>query len=78
MTALVEKLKQLHTFYSTYVMYFLTGVAMYWLQLPPDQQQAIMDSLPLLKWLGPLVGFVMFMIARGWPQPPRPGDSPNI
>lgn len=37
-----------------------------------------MDSLPLLKWLGPLVGFVMFMIARGWPQPPRPGDSPNI
>lgn len=39
MTALVEKLKQLHTFYSTYVMYFLTGVAMYWLQLPPTSNR---------------------------------------
>lgn len=72
MSALFAKLKLLHTFYSTYVTYLLMGIAAYWLQLSPDQQQSILASIPWLSWAGPLVGMVMFLIARGLPQkPPR-------
>ena len=77
MSKILSKLKQLHFFYSTYVIYFLMGVAAWWLQLPLDQQQAVMESFPWLKVAGPLLGLVMFMIARGWPQPPHPIDPPK-
>lgn len=69
---LFHKLKLLHMFYSTYVTYFLMGVAAWWLQLPLDQQSSIMESLPWLKFAGPFTGLAMFMIARGWSQPNVP------
>lgn len=77
MSKFFSKLKQLHTFYSTYVTYLLMGIAAWWLQLPLDQQQSIMESLPWLKVLGPAVGLVMFMVARGWPQPPPSIEPPT-
>lgn len=75
-TTLISKLKQLHMFYSTYVTWVLMGIAAWYLQLSVDQQQSIMAALPWLKVVGPLLGLVAFLVARGWPQPPHPIDPP--
>lgn len=60
-------LKELHTFHSTYVMYFLSGLLAYWLQLSPEDQQAVFAVFPALKIIAPAIGLVSFMVARGLP-----------
>jgi hypothetical protein len=64
-------LKMLFTRYSTYVVFFASGAAAYWLQLPIADQQAVLEAYPLLKIAGPAIGFLTFMVARGLPQGPK-------
>ena len=54
--------------YSTYVVTVITAVFAYWLQLPLDQQAAILDQFPTLKMIAPGIGFISFMISRCIPQ----------
>lgn len=44
------------------------GGAIY-LSLPLDQQQAILDHLPVEPWLVPVIASVVGIVARMWPQP---------
>ena len=39
-----------------------------YLALPPDQQQAIVQHLPVPPWLLPIVATVIGILARLWPQ----------
>lgn len=64
---LTAALKELHTFHSTYVMYFLSGLLAYWLQLSPEDQAAVFAVFPALKVVAPFLGLVAFMVARGLP-----------
>lgn len=61
-------LSELFTRYSTLVVLFLTGLAAYWLQLPVDEQQALMLAYPWLKHVVPAAGLVAFLVARGAKQ----------
>lgn len=65
----VETLKMLATRYSTWVVFVLSGTMSWWMQLPLETQSMILQALPLLKWFGPVVGFFLFLVARGLPQP---------
>lgn len=40
-----------------------------YLALPVDQQQAIVDHLPVPPWLIPIATFALRYAARNWPQP---------
>lgn len=67
--------------FSTYVVAIVTGVAYYWLQLSPAEQQALITAYPWLKHAAPLSAFVAFLAARVWPQtppaPPPPDTEPQ-
>lgn len=65
---LMSNLKQLHTYLSTWVVFGITTLAAWWLQVPPEQQHALMADNPALRWLVPLAAFGAFCIARGLPQ----------
>lgn len=51
-----------------------------YLALPADQQQALINHLPVPPWLIPIVGSVVGIAARLWPQksltPPAADGSP--
>lgn len=65
-----NNLKRMHRYFSTWVAFLAAAAAAYWLQLTPGDQQAVLEAFPALKLLGPAVGFVAFVIARGVPQLP--------
>lgn len=44
------------------------GAAIY-LRLSAEQQQAILDHLPVEPWLVPIIASVVGIAARMWPQP---------
>jgi len=67
----IDNLKRLHTKISTYVALLASAAAAFWLQLTPEDQQAILASFPALKLIGPAVSFVAFVVARGIPQLPK-------
>ena len=49
-----------------------------WLALPPDQQQTIIAHLPVPAWVLPIVGTVVGVVARLWPQANlQPNDAPK-
>jgi hypothetical protein len=54
---------------SAAVVAVLMGVAWYWLQLPPAEQQSLMTSYPVLKHLAPLMGLIAYLGAKLWPAP---------
>jgi hypothetical protein len=70
-------LKQLFTYYSTYVAFFSASAAAYWLQLDRATQDSILAMWPSLKFIGPAVGFVSFLVARGLPQAPKSTTPPQ-
>lgn len=57
---------------STHVALIASCAAAYWLQMSPDEQREVLALFPALKWLGPLIAFVAFVLAKGVPQPPKP------
>ena len=57
-----------HKMASNYVM-GASGVAFaIYLGLPPEQQAALIAHLPLPPWLVPIIGSVVGIVARLWPQ----------
>ena len=40
----------------------------FWLYIPPDQQQTIMDHLPVPRWALPLIVTLIGWTVRIWPQ----------
>ena len=62
---------KLYTQYSFYVVFFISGVIAYWLQMAVEEQAAVLAAFPSLKLVAPFSGFVAFMIARGVPQAPK-------
>lgn len=64
-------LKELATRYSTWVVAVITGAAAYWLQLPAQEQAALLASYPWLKQVAPAAGLIAFLVARAAPQTPK-------
>lgn len=60
--------KEAFTHISTYVIFFYTSAAGWWLLQDTATQQAILNSWPPLRWILPAASFVAFMVAKGWPQ----------
>ncbi|HCZ47995.1 MAG TPA: hypothetical protein DCZ11_03200 [Gammaproteobacteria bacterium] len=61
-------MSELFTRYSTWVVTALMGVAAYWLQLPIEEQQALIAAYPWLKHAAPVLGLLAFLGARGAKQ----------
>lgn len=59
---------------STYVVLLSTGAGAAWLQLGPAKQQAIIDALPGMQYVAPLITIAAFVLAKGIVQKP-PGDT---
>lgn len=64
--------KEVLTRYSTWVVFIVTGIAYYWLQLPAAEQAALQAAYPWLKHAAPLAALVAFLVARAKAQPPQP------
>lgn len=62
---------KLYRHYSTYVAFFASGAAAYWLQMSLEEQTALLSAAPALKVLAPIVSFGAFLVARGVPQQPE-------
>lgn len=67
----IAELKRIPKYFSTWVAFLASAAAAYWLQLSPDDQQAILSAVPALKLVGPAIGFAAFVVARGLPQAPK-------
>lgn len=68
MPSFKDNLSQLYRHYSTYVAFFASSAAAYWLQLSAEEQVALLSVAPALKFLAPIASFGAFLIARGLPQ----------
>lgn len=66
-----SNLRRMPTYFSTWVAFLASAAAAYWLQLAPDDQQAILAAFPAMKLAAPVLGFIAFAVARGIPQPPK-------
>ena len=66
---------QLATRASTLVVTGLMAVVAYWLQLSPEDQAKLLLAYPWLKVVTPAAGWVMFVIARVWPQSSEGGKA---
>lgn len=64
-------LKRMHKLASTWVVFLASAMAAFWLQMSPDDQALLIEAFPALKLLAPGIGFAAFVVARGWPQPPK-------
>ncbi len=65
---LAVNIENAHKMASNYVM-GASGVAFaIYLGLPPEQQAAILAHLPVPPWLVPIIGSVIGIVARLWPQ----------
>jgi len=53
---------------SFWVAFIASSVALWWLQLPLEQQADILAVWPSLKLLAPGVSLVAFVVARAAPQ----------
>lgn len=69
-----DHLRLMPRYFSTWVVFLISSAAAYWLQMSPDDQQAVLEALPALRLVAPALGFVAFVIARGIPQFPPPDD----
>ncbi len=70
-----ETVNKLIKSYSTYVVLFLVSAATYWLNLSPEERQALLTAYPVLSKLVPAAGFIAFLAARAVPQPSVTGDD---
>lgn len=65
---------------SNWVFVALGTVFTIYLALPADQQQALINHLPVPPWLIPIAGSVVGIAARLWPQKSLsadPGETPK-
>lgn len=46
----------------------LGALGVIWVNLPAEQQQAVISHLPVPGWVLPIVGTVIGIVARVWPQ----------
>lgn len=53
---------------SNWVMTISGALFAIYLSLPPDQQQTLVNHLPVPPWLVPIIGTVIGVLARLWPQ----------
>lgn len=65
---LKTNLKRLPTNLTTYVVAVITGLAAWWLQLPPQEQANYLALYPWLKNVAPLAAVVSFVVAKVIPQ----------
>lgn len=66
-----QNLKELHTLFSTWVVFIVTTAAAFWITLPLETQNQILADFPILKYVVLGVAFVSFAIARAAPQKPK-------
>ena len=64
-------LKTLSTRFSTLVVTALMGTVYWWLNLPLAEQAALIKEYQIFKHAAPLTGWLAFLFARAWPQPPK-------
>lgn len=67
-TKLVENASQWWKMASNQIMIVAGTVFTIYLALPADQQQTIIDHLPLPPWTFPIIATVVGVIARLWKQ----------
>lgn len=75
-----RNLRKLHRMLSAWVVAIASAVAMYWLQLSPEQQQELLSQFPWLIKSAPLLTMVAWVYARVKPQQsitpvPEPSDK---
>ena len=47
----------------------VTSLASWYMSLSPTEQLSFLDSLPIARWLVPVVGVLLpIVVARAWPQ----------
>ncbi len=61
-------LQNSYKMWSNWVMTASGAAFAIYLALPPEQQQALINHLPVAPWLLPIVGTVIGVAARLWPQ----------
>ncbi len=74
----VVNFKAAFTHISTYIAFFSTAAAAWWLQQDAATQAQVLAAFPAVKLIGPGVSIVMFLIAKGLPQAEQliPGNMP--
>lgn len=70
-------MKEMATFWSTYVVAFLMAVVGYWFTLTPAEQAALQASYPWLGKIAPVFGFLSFYFARAKVQEPPASPPPK-
>lgn len=68
MQEFIANLKALHKLASTWVTFFITTAAAFWITLPLETQTQIQTDFPILKYGMLVLAFVSFAIARAVPQ----------
>lgn len=53
---------------SFWVVAIATGLASYWLQMSPEDRQALLDTYPVLSKLAPVITMFAWVYARAKPQ----------
>ena len=77
---LVSNLTNSYKMASNWWFTMLGTLGVIWVNLPVEQQQAVISHLPVPGWVLPIVGTVIGIVARLWPQasitPPK-ADEPK-